>query len=42
MMIATFKPRAQQEQAVTAMLDDLVAWGQALQTVRARVTDEFA
>ena len=39
---ATFKPRAQQESAVTAMLDDLVAWGQALQTVRARITDEFA
>jgi len=39
---ATFKPRAQQESAVTAMLDDLVAWGRALQAVRARVTDEFA
>ena len=33
---ATFKPRPQQESAVTAMLDDLVAWGQALQAVRAR------
>ena len=39
---STFKPRARQESAVTAMLDDLVAWGRALQAVRARVTDEFA
>jgi NAD(P)H-dependent FMN reductase len=31
---ATFKPAAFQEQAVTAMLDQLVSWGAALQTVR--------
>jgi hypothetical protein len=30
----TFKPGPRQEQAVTAMLDDLVAWGQALQAMR--------
>jgi hypothetical protein len=30
----TFKPRPQQEARVTAMLDDLVAWGQALRTMR--------
>ncbi len=30
----TFKPRPQQEAAVNAMLDDLVAWGQALQPLR--------
>ncbi len=39
---ATFKPRPQQEAAVNAMLNDLVAWGLALQTMRARSTDEFA
>ena len=32
-----FKPRPQQEAAVNAMLDDLVPWGQALQTMRAPV-----
>ena len=31
---ATFKPRPEQEKAVNAMLNDLVAWGQALQTMR--------
>jgi NAD(P)H-dependent FMN reductase len=30
------KPGPQQEAAVNAMLDDLVPWGQALQTMRAR------
>ena len=39
---STFTPRPQQEAAVNAMLDDLVAWGQALQTLRTRSTDEFA
>ena len=33
---STFKPRPQQDAAVNAMLDDLAAWGQALQTMRAR------
>jgi NAD(P)H-dependent FMN reductase len=37
-----FKPRPQQVAAVNAMLDDLVAWGQALQTMRTRSIDEFA
>jgi NAD(P)H-dependent FMN reductase len=32
----TFKPRVQHEASVNAMLDDLVEWGQALQSVRAR------
>jgi NAD(P)H-dependent FMN reductase len=39
---STFKPRLQQEAAVNAMLDDLVAWGQALKTMRTRRADEFA
>jgi hypothetical protein len=39
---STFKPRAQQEAAVNAMLDDLVAWGEALQTMRTRSTNEPA
>ncbi|HEV3029770.1 MAG TPA: NADPH-dependent FMN reductase [Planctomycetota bacterium] len=30
----TFKPAAHQERTVTAMLDDLVAWGEALRTMR--------
>lgn len=30
----TFKPAPHQDQAVTAMLNDLVAWGQALKTMR--------
>jgi NAD(P)H-dependent FMN reductase len=30
----TFKPAPHQERTVTAMLDDLVAWGGALQTMR--------
>ncbi len=33
---STLKPGPQQEAAVNAMLDDLVPWGQALQTMRAR------
>jgi NAD(P)H-dependent FMN reductase len=39
---STFTPRPRQEAAVNAMLDDLVAWGQALQAMRTRTTDEFA
>jgi NAD(P)H-dependent FMN reductase len=39
---STFTPRPQQEASVNAMLDDLVAWGQALQTMRTRRADEFA
>jgi NAD(P)H-dependent FMN reductase len=31
----TLKPRARQEAAVHAMLDELLAWGQALKTMRA-------
>jgi NAD(P)H-dependent FMN reductase len=38
----TFKPRPQQEAAVSAMLDDLVAWGEALQAMRARAVKEVA
>lgn len=34
----TFKPGPQQEAAVNAMLDDLIPWGQALQTLRTRNT----
>jgi len=30
----TFKPRPRQESAVNAMLNDLVSWGQAMQTLR--------
>jgi len=30
----TFKPAPHQERTVTAMLDDLVGWGEALQTMR--------
>src|SRR5205814_2352770 len=32
----TFKPGPQQEPAVNAMLDDLIPWGEAMKTVRAR------
>lgn len=39
---STLTPRPQQEAAVNAMLDDLVAWGQALQTMRTHRTDEVA
>ena len=39
---STFKPRPRQESAVNAMLDDLVAWGRALQTMRARRAIEVA
>jgi len=39
---STFKPAPHQETAVNAMLDDLVAWGQALQTLRARTSREGA
>lgn len=35
---STLKPGPHQEAAVNAMLDDLVAWGQALQTMRTRST----
>jgi NAD(P)H-dependent FMN reductase len=31
---STFKPAPQQEKAVNAMLDDLIPWGRALQTLR--------
>ncbi|MDB5922875.1 MAG: NADPH-dependent fmn reductase [Betaproteobacteria bacterium] len=31
---STFKPAPQQETAVNAMLDDLIPWGRALQTLR--------
>lgn len=38
---STLKPVPHQEAHVTAMLDDLVAWGQALQTMRAlRIKDD--
>ena len=40
--VAIFKPRPEQEKAVNTMLNDLVAWAQALQTIRTRSTDEFA
>ena len=33
---STLKPRPQQEAAVNAMLDDLIAWGQALKTMRSQ------
>jgi NAD(P)H-dependent FMN reductase len=33
---STLRPGPHQEAAVTAMLDDLIAWGQALQTMRTR------
>jgi len=36
----TFKPRSQQEGSVSAMLDDLVAWGEAFQAMRARTAKE--
>jgi len=36
----TFKPRSQQEASVSAMLDDLVAWGEAFQHMRARTAKE--
>ena len=32
----TFKPAPHQERAVTAMLDDLIAWGEALKTMRTK------
>jgi NAD(P)H-dependent FMN reductase len=31
---STFKPRPRQEAAVTAMLNDLVSWGEAMKTMR--------
>jgi NAD(P)H-dependent FMN reductase len=34
----TFKPGPQQERTVTAMLDDLTAWGEALKTLRVQRT----
>lgn len=36
----TFKPRPQQEASVSAMLDDLVAWGEAFRAMRARTAKE--
>ena len=39
---STFKPAPQQEAAVNAMLDDLIPWGQALQTMRTRTTKDAA
>ena len=36
----TFKPRSQQEASVSAMLDDLVAWGEAFQAMRAGTAKE--
>ena len=35
----TFKPRPEQQKNVNAMLDDLIAWGRALQTLRPPVSD---
>jgi NAD(P)H-dependent FMN reductase len=32
----TFKPAPHQERTVTAMLDDLLGWGEALKTIRAK------
>ena len=34
--VSTLKPGPHQEGAVNAMLDDLLAWGRALQTMRTR------
>ncbi|MGH9723101.1 MAG: NADPH-dependent FMN reductase [Bryobacteraceae bacterium] len=39
---STLKPGPQQEPAVNAMLDDLVAWGQALKTMRTQSIKEGA
>ena len=39
---STFKPAPHQETAVNAMLNDLVAWGQAFQTMRAQRSKEGA
>src|SRR5258706_855410 len=39
---STFKPGPQQETAVNAILDDLIPWGQALQTMRTRRTKDAA
>ena len=39
---STLKPGPHQEAAVNAMLDDLVAWGQALQAMRTRSTKDGA
>ena len=33
---STLKPRSRQETAVHTMLDDLIAWGQALRSLPAR------
>ena len=35
---STFKPRPQQQAAVNTMLDDLIAWGQALKAMRIQGT----
>jgi NAD(P)H-dependent FMN reductase len=39
---STLRPGPHQEAAVTAMLDDLIAWGQALQTMRTRRAEREA
>jgi NAD(P)H-dependent FMN reductase len=39
---STFKPAPQQEKAVNAMLDDLIPWGRALQTLRTQSTKGVA
>ena len=39
---STFAPRPRQEAAVNAMLDDLVAWGEALQEMRTRNANKVA
>jgi NAD(P)H-dependent FMN reductase len=39
---STLRPGSHQEAAVTAMLDDLIAWGQALQTMRTRRAEREA
>ena len=38
----TFKPGPHQEAAVNAMLDDLVAWGEALRAMRLRRSEGAA
>jgi hypothetical protein len=37
---SVFKPSAGRETAVTAMLDDVLAWGGALQTLRLNLSKE--
>jgi NAD(P)H-dependent FMN reductase len=40
--MTTFKPAALHEKSLTAMLDQLVAWGTAMQTVRAQQAERAA